>query len=59
MTNGDKLRAMSDEDLAEFIMGPLDICAGCPVDEQCSHARICQLCINDMCKWLKEEAKDD
>lgn len=49
MTNGDKIRQMSDEELAPYITCPYDECIDL-VD--CS----CKCCI---LKWLKEEARED
>ena len=56
MSNADRIRAMSDEELAEF-MRPLD--SGCPRWKEnplpCSDWDNCGDC---WLKWLKEEVKD-
>lgn len=53
MTNADRIRAMSDEELAKF----LDDCNSqgcvCPTRD-CSE--VCELCIAE---WLKEPVKED
>lgn len=56
MTNADRIRAMTDEELAEFIAETIDCC-------NCKHPRngcsendeTCAACWLD---WLKEEAKE-
>ena len=53
MTNADRIRAMTDEELAEFLCCPQSVC---PVDD-------CEECYDDKCqkcvlKWLKKEAED-
>lgn len=52
-SNADKLRAMSDEELAEFIWNAMDdICPNnCHEDPE----RPCEVCILD---WLKQECAD-
>lgn len=57
MTNGDKIRAMTDEELAEF----LDDVAGCGVcvlngRGNCRHK--CD-CIQYIKKWIKQEVSED
>lgn len=62
-TNADRIRAMSDEELAGFIDGFWSA-AWCPDDppvdantKEClMHDGNCQLCILD---WLRQEANDD
>ena len=48
MTNADRIRAMSDEELAEFLS-----CCGCPCPARDCHAS-CKDCILD---WLKQPAE--
>ena len=57
MTNGDKIRQMSDEELAEFI------------NSTDPHGYMCRYCVTENCKnqtccagvlaWLKQEAKEN
>lgn len=58
MTNTDKIRAMSDEDLAAVIMCPKDIdgsgIKGCPYAH--TDAGKCYEC---SLKWLREECKEE
>jgi hypothetical protein len=63
ITNADKIRAMSDEELAEFFTpfyydGPKFYCpAQADVGEgECAVRNDCRKCWLD---WLKEEAQDD
>ena len=49
-TNADRIRAMSDEELADFIQN-----CGCP-----DHARDCmRLCYDCVFEWLKEPVEDE
>lgn len=55
VTNGDKIRAMSDEELAEW----LDSVIGCCSLNDCSLCRMNGACDDvpiSMIKWLKKEA---
>ena len=54
MTNGDKIRAMSDWGLAEYLAFMID-CPTCPVIDDC-HGDNCSDILLD---WLKQEAKDE
>lgn len=56
MTNGDRIRAMSDEDLADFLRGFNGMCeTHCPFGECGIHSLSCRdLAI----KWLKQEEED-
>lgn len=52
-TNADRIRAMTDEELAEYMCRPQRVC---PVDdcEEC-YADNCRKCILE---WLKKEVED-
>ena len=56
MTNREKLRAMTDEELAKYVCDLDKMCSGCPGSDLCEfgdgHA-------NGMIKWLQAEAEDD
>lgn len=60
MTNGDKIRAMTDEELAVFINGITGACS----DGECSHCVMCNYNF-DVCsevsilQRLKEEVSED
>lgn len=61
MTNGDKLRAMSDADLAEKLDAMIHDCIDCPAGEFCDEHypnRGCR-CSVIFYRWLKEEVKDE
>ena len=58
MTNGDRIRAMTDEELAEFFCRISqccgnDACMLCPIFEGCAQ--------NVMCveRWIKKEVRED
>lgn len=54
MTNADRIRAMTDEELVEEVFGEhIKTCACPPNDGECQDA--CEKCWLD---WLKEEAQD-
>lgn len=56
MTNGDKIRQMSDEELAKFIWSTHS-CAFCPFGQMCDETGI--TCPGNYISWLKQEAKDE
>ena len=64
MTNADKIRAMSDEELAEFIavITKYDVCMnpsanGC---EECLFCAFCSDCIEGQeLEWLQQPAEDE
>ena len=57
ITNADKIRAMSDEELAEFLAEP----CSCDVDPGCDGYRECgnDLCLKYLLKWLQQPAEED
>lgn len=55
MTNGDRIRQMTDEKLADWITDGHDLCDLC----QFSTCRPEFECEKGVLEWLKEEAKDD
>ena len=56
MTNGDKIRNMTDEELAELMEPRFFDCAACPASEDvaCEHDR----CLENIKEWLKREAEE-
>lgn len=55
MTNGDKIRAMSDEELAVTLMCPNDMGMS---DIECDKSDDCN-CAQCLYAWLKQEVKTD
>lgn len=53
-TNADRIRAMSDEELAEWFKEHL-LCIHCPANEECHFARDCE---GHLLKWLRKECDD-
>jgi hypothetical protein len=58
MTNGDKIRAMTDEELSDFLGGIADNCSyntcdNCPMYGACADVPLSRD------KWLREEATSD
>ena len=61
MTNGDKIRKMSDEELARFLFRISDACRTCLTKKLCKElsdagATPCRKIYE---RWLKQEAKDE
>lgn len=56
MTNGDKIRQMSDEQLFKFWCGKI-YCPYCPAAE--ATCRNIDSCHENFIAWLKQEAKDE
>ena len=55
-TNADRIRAMSDEELAE-VLGELVHCGGCPMRDNCKVADL--PCNNVLLEWLKQPAEEE
>lgn len=55
LTNADRIRNMSDEELAEWLDHHVS-CARCPLCEKCIFDKSCS---ENLQAWLKEEVKDD
>lgn len=57
MTNADRIRAMSDEELAKFIATPCQ----CEVRPKRDGFRECgnDLCLQYLLKWLQQPAEED
>lgn len=55
-TNADRIRAMSDEELAE-VLGKLVHCGGCPMRDNCKVDNL--PCNNVLLEWLKQPAEVD
>ena len=56
MTNADRIRAMSDEELAEFLCG-ISTAECC--DRSCPARHICGYGDSGMIKWLQQPAKEN
>lgn len=52
MTNADRIRRMSDEELAEWIFEHTD-CIACPQNKDCD-----DLCAEHWLEWLKKEVEE-
>lgn len=55
-TNADRIRAMSDEELAEWMCSLMT--AEC-CDQRCPARDICNLGDNGLVKWMKQPAEED
>ena len=55
MTQGDRIRSMSDEELVEFFLEKMD-CAACPESEDvaCEHDR----CLENVKEWIQSEVEE-
>lgn len=56
ITNADRIRAMSDEELAEWMCSLMT--AEC-CDQRCPARNICNLGDNGLVKWMKQLAEED
>lgn len=54
MTNGDRIRQMTDEELAVKLG---NVCELCPIGDGCEY--IARSCEDIFLEWLKQEAQDD
>ena len=54
-TNADRIRSMSDEELAEFFSEKMD-CAPCPASEEVECG--CDRCVDLIKEWLKREVEE-
>ena len=57
-TNADRIRSMSDEELAVLIASISDHCLAGIGEVNCSNAPNCDGCKNITLKWLKKEVKE-
>ena len=57
-TNADKIRSMSDEELAEYHKTLIGACFYCPVKCKNPHINQKKRCLNSIIKYYKQEAKD-
>lgn len=60
MTNGDKIRSMTDRKLAKIMASHIDDCDDCPLQEFCESQPDAATigCKATIVRWLKQEAKD-
>ena len=56
MTNSERLRAMSDRELAEALCDLLDDCHECPGYNDCTYGNVHG---NGFLKWLESEAVEE
>ena len=56
-TNADRIRGMSDEELAKF----LESSHGCPTDDDCEYGRYAKIenCIKHWENWLRQPAEEE
>ena len=63
VSNGDKIRSMSDEELAEFLFergNCSEYCYGiCAYQNECDEVQDEAYCIEQIVKWLNQEAEND
>ena len=55
MTNGDKIRAMTDKELASAMFIGME-CGACPCSDKCRKGSFCR---DTILEWLKQPAEDD
>lgn len=59
MTNGDKIRAMTDEELAALIANENDFCSLCAYKSDTLCFRQPTACTHGFYEWLKQEVSED
>lgn len=61
MTNGDKIRSMTDEELAHFILIHTDcvLLSSCPAYNNCAEYKGRKACYETILDWIKQECKND
>ena len=57
MTNYEKIKAMSVEEMAKFIFMRIHTCEKCPASKLCEE-NIQELCVVLMEKWILQEAEE-
>lgn len=55
MTNADKIRSMTDEQLADWLADIID-CWNCPTYQSCTEVKGCA---NALKSWLQQEAESN
>lgn len=58
-TNADRIRAMTDEELAAWIVETTYICACCSVIEGCQDAPHVSVCKKNVAEWLQKPAEEE
>lgn len=59
MSNADKIRAMSDEDLAAWIASMTTVCECCAELNECESPRGFNRCSHGVEDWLKQPAEEE
>ena len=59
MTNADRIRSMTDEELAEWLCEHVDCGEGCPNFHGYMCTRDCGDCEVGLLDWLKQEVADN
>ena len=58
-TNADRIRSMSDEELAVWIAETSNCSDWCGLNERCSTKPEYECCVNVWLEWLREECKSE
>lgn len=59
MTNADRIRQMTDEELAELIANENDFCSLCAYKSDTLRYKQPKACMHGFYEWLKQEVSDD
>lgn len=57
-TNADRIRNMSDEELAEWLVSIIECDDGCPCIKECGEKEEMGFCYPSMIEWLRKEVDD-
>lgn len=58
-TNADRIRAMSDEELAKWLIDLQTVCECCSTEERCEFVRSEDFCRQHILEWLKQPAEEE
>lgn len=58
ITNADRIRAMSDEELAIWIETTATVCECCSKLDDCVAPPSCDKCVANITEWLKQPAEE-
>lgn len=56
LTNGDRIRSIGDEELAEWLASIVECDDGCPCIKECGEKEELGFCYQSMLEWLRKES---
>ena len=58
-TNADRIRSMTDEELAEWLVSIIECDDGCPCIKECGEKEEMGVCYPSMLEWLRKEVDNN